>query len=397
MKVVVPYIRSLAFKSKYYKPYKPEENVQRRICHYCKQEIRPGQIVVTRCNHWMHEHCWKENGYKCAEYGQNCKTGIQEHIEWQELFKLSSLRDCSQTLSGVVAGLVSWIIYELCGRGAFDALAKGIVNLVFDSTESKFIYQDCVVKTSSFLLIGLLLAFFISMVFRYNDEVRDKTWKVWLKVVGLSFVTGVIGMFVFAIGADIFCLMVSWTKTITWYCSLPAYILFSLSVSLALTIKSTIPIKSALIGGGCSSVIGFVVLYFSHFVGASYSYLPMLLDFIIYGGGLGASLITVRMLAERYFLVIQNGVKSGKNIPIHKWMNATGGGNKVSIGMTGDCEIQMNWEKSNKVAKEHVQLFIDHEKMLPVIKPLPQALYIIIVQNCLLIVIIYYPTAIRLR
>lgn len=208
------------------------------------------------------------------------------------------------------------------------------------------------------------------MVFRYNDEVRDKTWKVWLKVVGLSFVTGVIGMFVFAIGADIFCLMVSWTKTITWYCSLPAYILFSLSVSLALTIKSTIPIKSALIGGGCSSVIGFVVLYFSHFVGASYSYLPMLLDFIIYGGGLGASLITVRMLAERYFLVIQNGVKSGQRIPIHKWMNATGGGNKVSIGMTGDCEIQMNWEKSNKVAKEHVQLFIDHEKMLPVIKPL---------------------------
>lgn len=29
-------------------------------------------------------------------------------------------------------------------------------------------------------------------------------------------------------------------------------------------------------------------------------------------------------------------------------MNATGGGNKVSIGMTGDCEIQMNWEKATK-------------------------------------------------
>ena len=96
----------------------------------------------------------------------------------------------------------------------------------------------------------------------------------------------------------------------------------------------------------------------------------MLLDFIIYGGGLGASLITVRMLAEKYFLVIQNGVKAGQRIPIHKWMNATGGGNKVSIGITGECEIQMNWEKSNKVAKEHAQLFIDHEKNLPVIKPM---------------------------
>ena len=96
----------------------------------------------------------------------------------------------------------------------------------------------------------------------------------------------------------------------------------------------------------------------------------MLLDFVIYGGGLGASLVTVRMLAEKYFLVIKNGVKAGQKIPIHKWMNATGGGNKVSLGMTGECEIQMNWEKSNKVAKEHAQLYIDHTKSLPVIKPL---------------------------
>ena len=96
----------------------------------------------------------------------------------------------------------------------------------------------------------------------------------------------------------------------------------------------------------------------------------MLLDFIIYGGGLGASLVTVRMLAEKYFLVIQNGIKAGQRIPIHKWMSATGGGNKVSIGMTGECEIQMNWEKSNKVAKEHAQLFIDQARKLPMIKPL---------------------------
>ena len=91
---------------------------------------------------------------------------------------------------------------------------------------------------------------------------------------------------------------------------------------------------------------------------------------MIYGGGLGASLITVRMLAERYFLIIKNGVRAEQRIPIHKWMNATGGGNKVSIGMTGECEIQTNWEKSNKVAKEHAILFIDHEKQLPVLKPL---------------------------
>lgn len=373
MKIVVPYIRFLSFKSKYYKKYQPEENVSRRICHYCKQDLRPGQVIVTKCNHWMHKHCWEENGYKCAEFGQNCKTGIQEHIVWRDLFKWSSLKDCSQTIAGILAGFVSWIIYEICGRGGFTGLSKLIVGLVFNDQDTQAsLIQDCVMRTSSFLMIGLLLGFFISLVFRYKDDIRNKNWKIWLKIIGLSILTGAIGMLAFAIGADLFCLILSWTgKTyIPWYCSLPAYILFSISVSLALTIKSSIPVKSALLGGTISVFIGFLVLYFTKFTSARYEWLNMLLDFIIYGGGLGASLVTVRMLAEKYFLVIQNGVKAGQRIPIHKWMSATGGGNKVSIGMTGECEIQMNWEKSNKVAKEHAQLFIDHERNLPVIKPL---------------------------
>ena len=372
MKILVPYVRSLIFKSRYYKKYEPQENVQRRICHYCKQELRPGQVIVTRCRHWMHKHCWEENGYKCAEYGQNCKSGIQNHVEWSDLLKWNTLKDCSQTIAGIIAGLASWIIYEACGRGGFTSLSELIVGMAFSDNDATMLVNDCITRTSSFLMIGLLLGFFISLVFRYKDDIRDKDLKIWLKIVGLSCLTAIVGMVAFAIGADLFCLILSWTgKTyIPWYCSLPAYVLFSVSVSLMLTIKSTIPVKSALLGGLCSAMIGFLVLYFTRFTNGQYEWLNVLLDFIIYGGGLGASLVTVRLLAERYFLVVQNGVKANMRIPIHKWMNATGGGNKVSIGMTGECEIQMNWEKSNKVAKEHAQLFIDPEKLLPVIKPL---------------------------
>jgi hypothetical protein len=101
----------------------------------------------------------------------------------------------------------------------------------------------------------------------------------------------------------------------------------------------------------------------------------MLLDFVIYGGGLGASLVTVRMLAEKYFLVIINGVRNGLRIPIHKWMNASGGGNTVTIGMTQRCEIMMNWEKSNKVAKEHVRLYVDHDRAQAMMRPLAKTNY----------------------
>lgn len=373
MKVVIPMIRSKAFEAKYYKKYVPEKNVSSRICHYCKQQILEGQSVVMKCKHIMHVHCWKQNGYKCAEYGQNCKTGIQEHVEWKELLTWKSLKDCHQTIAGICAGFISWIFFELGGRGGFDSVSKGIVNMFYTPNENMpNLAMECESKTSAFLTIGLLLGFFLSLIFRYNDEYRKKDWKISLKIVGLSLLTGLVGMLTFAVGADILCVLLTLINAtfIPWYCSFPAYILFSVGVSLALTIKSSIPLKSALIGGGCSSVIGFIVLYFSSLTSVSWPWMNMLLDFIIYGGGLGASLVTVRMLAEKYFLVIQNGVRAGQKIPIHKWMNATGGGNKVSIGMTGDCEIQMNWEKSNKVAKEHAQLYIDHEKQLPMIKPL---------------------------
>lgn len=373
MKILIPAIKSKTFAAKYYKPYEPEANVQRRICHYCKQDIQPGQMVVVKCKHIMHVHCWQQNGYKCAEYGQNCKTGIQEHVEWKDLLTRSSLRDFHPALAGICAALVSWIVFELTGRGSFKEMASAIVNTFFvNQDQLSNLYDTCVTTVSAFLTIGVLLGFFLSLVFRYNDEYRKRDWKVYLKIVGLSILSGIIGMLAFAFGAMIFCLLLSVTKLtyIPWYCSLPAYLLFSICTALSFTIKSSVPVKSALLGGLCSSVIGFIVLYFSKFIGSTYGWLNMLLDFVIYGGGLGASLVTVRILAEKYFLVIQNGVKSGQRIPIHKWMNATGGGNKVSIGMTGECEIQMNWEKSNKVAKEHAQLFIDHAKSLPMIKPL---------------------------
>ena len=358
---------------KFYRKYVPEANVSRRICHYCKQDIQPGQLVVTKCKHIMHVFCWQQNGYKCAEYGQNCKTGIQSHIEWKGLFTLNSLKECSQAISGIIAGFVSWILFELAGVDLFQGLSETIVRIFYSSeTETLTLYSDCVNKISAFLTIGLLLGFFVSLIFRYNDEYKKKDIKVWGKIFGLSLLSGLIGMMAFASGGVIMCHILSsaGTTIIPWYCSFPAYLLFSISVSLFLTVQSTIPVKSALLGGLSSSIIGFIVLYCSSSSNNMSGWMNMLLDFIIYGGGLGASLVTVRMLAEKYYLVIQNGVRAGQRIPVHKWMNATGGGNKVTIGMTGECEIQMNWEKSNKVAKEHLQLFIDYDKQLPMLNPL---------------------------
>lgn len=377
MKVVVPFIKSKSFSMKYYKRYEPEDGVNKRLCAYCKQPLHPGEIIVNKCKHLIHVRCWQDNDYRCAEYGQNCTTGIQEHVDWKNIFSRESLRDSKQTISGILAGFVSWIVYELIGRGIFPGLASSIADMfITDESKRMALLEACTTKLESFFSIGIILGFFLSAVFRFNDEYRKKNFNIWMKIFGFSLLSSFIGFLAFVFGGVILCMLVSMISApgIPWYCSLPAYILFSVCVSLSLTIKTSIPIKSAMLGGLCSALIGFIVLYCTS--NTSHPWLTMLLDFVIYGGGLGASLVTVRMLAEKYFLVIQNGPRKGVRIPIHKWMNAVGGGNKVTIGMTGDCEIQMNWEKSNKVAKEHVVLYIDRAKSLPMINPqAPNVLY----------------------
>ena len=373
MKVLVPYIKSKIFAAKYYKKYEPELGVQKRICSYCKKPIEPGHMIVNKCKHIIHVACWKENDYRCAEYGQNCNVGIQEHVDWKYTFTRASIRDCHQALSGIIAGFAAWIVYELIGRGILASLASGIADLfIVEEPKRGLLLQACTSKVASFFAIGLVLGFFLSVVFRWNEEYRSKNVTIYMKIFALSLLSSMIGFLAFAFGGIILCMLVSSidTTVIPWYCSLPAYILFSLCTSLSLTIKTSIPVKSAMLGGLCSAIVGFMVLYFTNGLIGSYPWMNMLIDFILYGGGLGASILTVRMLAEKYFLVIKNGVKAGTRIPIHKWMNATGGGNKVTIGMTGDCEIQMNWEKSNKVAKEHAVLYIDQARTLPVVKPL---------------------------
>ena len=376
MKVIVPGIKSKSFALKYYKKYKAVENVRTMICPMCRGEILPGDKVVTKCRHITHVKCWKANDFKCVEYGQNCKEGIQDHVEWENLFSKETLRDCFLTIMGVCASLVSWVVYEITGRGFFGGFAKAFVNtfLRSDGQEVSYIVNECVGKVSSFLTIGLLLGFFLSFTFRFFDGVKRRSFSWFLEISGLSLLSSLIGLASFALGGIILCWWLSPANTfIPWYCSFPAYLLFSICFTLSLTIKSTIPFKSALLGGLVSAIVGFVVLYFSDKV-LNFSdknnerpWMPMLLNFVIYGGGLGASLITVRMLAEKYFLVIKNGIRNGLRIPIHKWMNA---GNKVTIGMTQQCEIQMAWEKSNKVAKEHVQLYVDQSRSQAMMRPM---------------------------
>lgn len=294
MKVMIPGIKSWAFEMNYYQNYNGDANIQ---CWYCKKDIKPGERIVNRCEHKVHIGCWKEH-YCCPEYGQNCKVGVQRHVDWKCLPSMNTLREFYFTIAGVCAGLVSWVIYSLSGKMPFGFLSKGIVNTFYLQENPS---EMCITTVSSFLILGLLLAFSISFAFRCNNGVRKKDWKSLLRITGWSLLSGIIGMAAFALGGIIFCLLSPSDSSSLWSYSLLAYLLFSVCIFFSLTIRSSMSIKNALVGGLVSAMIGFLVLFLIGIPNPGQEgtkMLPLLLNFVIFGGGLGASIVIARKLVR---------------------------------------------------------------------------------------------------
>ena len=370
LQLLIPLLKNKFFAMKYHKKYKPSSKELRKVCSYCGNDIQQGDSVVERCQHILHKDCWKENHYQCPEYGQNCKIGKENHFNIEDPFsKANKQYYLSWVLYGLLGGWFAWMLYILLFQFAPDSfvgVSQWLTKTFYVgfSSETEVIQKQLISvlqnKISGLLSIGILLGFLLSFLFGLIDDYREKDWKVFF----ISFIRAcagsLFGFLAFFVGSIIMLLMSpSQDTTYWWLYSIPSYLLFGMSIGACLSFKSTISFKDGLLGGAVSIIIGFIVLYATTTILKEYA---TMLTFMIYGAGLGFSIATVRSYSERYFLRVKSEETKEKKIAIHKWMNASGGSCEVYIGKANDCEIQMNWDKSNNVGKRHAKLYYDKNK-----------------------------------
>ncbi len=375
IQMIIPMIRNSMFKSRYYKKYRPATNERIKLCALCRGGIHDGDDIVDCCEHTVHESCWIDAGYQCPEYGQNCKKGKQPYFNINDPFSKENKQSyLSWVLYGLIGGLITWFLYMLlfyAFPNLFASFSNGLVKTFYIGFADKdSVFQNSILsilqnKIQGLLSIGILLGFSLSFVFSLLNEYRKKNFKVCFSVflralLGMafgfvSFLLGCIIMLLFRPSAD---------TTLWWLLSIPAYLLFGTSIGLCLSIKSTISWKHGVLGGAISILIGFIILYTATALLKEYG---TMLTFMIYGAGLGFSIATVRSYSEHYFLRIKIENAKEREIAIHKWMNASGGSAQVFVGMSNDCEIQMNWDQSNNVSKKHAKLYYDKSKKVPML------------------------------
>ncbi len=370
----IPYITSkfVRFEKKYVRSYEPIQDVLYEPCAYCGEPLEKGEKVVVKCIHKTHWQCWVDNGYKCVEYGQNCKDGIQFHFDKNKPFDLKqSPYYMKWVMSGMFGGFLVWIIYSFIPN-LFSGFITGLLNVFYPGSlkeeVSTGIFQISYAaagnfqqKISGFLLVGILLGFILTFLFGYINEFRKKRGVVLLSITGRALLGATAGFLSFLIGS-IICIMLGKDGNAVWIDLIP-WLLFGGSVAVCLSINTTIGWKDALIGGIISGVVSSFVLY----TASLFPSFGVMFSFMLCSAGLGISIIVKHHASQKYFLTYKGEKKEGE-IAIHKWMDESGGGNNVTIGKSGQSIIQMNWDSSEKIHDTQAKLYIDKKRKVPYLK-----------------------------
>lgn len=361
LQYLLPWIQYKVFCKKYVVKYngnKSGSSVEQQLCYHCKEPFQNGDTIVTKCEHVVHWECWKENRNRCPEYGvHNCTKGI--HYYNQD--KLSDNRNAPYFLTwlvyGLLAGLVSWVFMRLLySETLFSSLINGLVQSlqptdnIQGASSISFLY-----KIQSMLLCGLLLGFFITLFFSYVIDFRKKDFKVWGQIFSRSIVGGILGFIAFLLGAVV---IIFFNKDANcFYTDWIPWALFAIVIALILSYKTDIKLKNALIGGLISVLISFVVLFMGTFAKEILS----MFSYMIYAAGFGISIAVVHHVSEKYFLRVSGPVKE-RDIAIYKWMSVTGGFNRVTIGKSIDCILEMNWDDSTNIADKQVEIYLENDR-----------------------------------
>jgi hypothetical protein len=344
--VFIPLIKYKQFCKKYVIKYQPQANVSVQQCFYCGRPFEYNDEVVTKCPHIVHKRCWDKNGAKCPEFGMNCKTGSYYYNRENKLDPKNAPKYVSWIVWGMFGGIISWFLYFFTlnqFRTMFYPLITSLVSSCypkFDIVQHAEIVVNFQSKIQGLLLSGIILGFVLTFLFCNIIEIRKKDFKVVSIIVLRSIFGSLLGWLAFLLGSVIIILFKA--NHANLFVDWIPWLLFGSLVGLALSFKSEIEWKKGLVGGAIAVLFGFIILYTAIYIFVKFT---ILVTFLFYSAILGGSIAVAHGISQKYFLELSGKFKK-REIAIHKWMSAVGGLNRVTIGKSINCVIQMNWDPS---------------------------------------------------
>ena len=323
MQVIVPLIQYAIFRHKYVISYaganmSVNNQAVAESCYLCKAPFQPGDKVVVKCEHTMHEQCWEENDYHCPEYSDRCKHGSHYFNKYSLFDPRNASFYMRWVLMAIVASMAAWLCLTL--------------------------YND----TLFGLFMSVCLTFGLSLL-----TVIPRSWRGWGSVLLRTLIASAISyaaffvtqLFTTVIDIDIIAQIIN---AVPWMLSSFAIVICSTKFTRVVYSKRLVILSVAI---GLLSMIVWNIFY--QMSELDYRVL-ILFSFLFYFVSMAISVATAAPRSERYFLKVEGAVKT-MDVALYKWFRHDPN-RVVTIGKSVDCSLQVSWDLQSHIAPVQAEI-----------------------------------------
>lgn len=336
-------------------------------CYYCKDAFQPGEEIVTKCEHTMHYDCWKECGFQCPEYGDNCDNGPVFYNEDNIRDKRNIPHFLKWLVAGCLFGILGWLIFRLCTHNQL------FCNIILNTLIlSKKVGLDASGNTLSdkihdLLFFGTIIGFFVTFGASWLLERRKKTFKRVLAIIGRACIGGLGGMLAFFIGS---LLAIVTGKDYNYFIvDIIPWLLTGAVVGYVIAYHTEISLKRAILCSFLFAMLGFCILYLFSFENSDFEFRNIgllvstlcMAGVMLFAGGLYACIAPHVHRSEHYFIHVEGNLK-GHDVAVYKWMNRVGGNRMVTIGRSDRCYIDMDWDQSEGIDGVQAEVYLENDE-----------------------------------
>ncbi len=347
MQIVIPVIRYIIFRRKYLLVYTgPNMSVHNHAvgdtCYLCKAPFKPGDKIVAKCEHTMHEECWEENGYHCPEYSDRCKHGSHYFNHYNLFDSQNASFYMRWIIMAIGASIVSWL---------------GLTLYVQFEVGRRILPAWLIQNMGQVPFLGLVMSFFLAFVLSIL-AVSPRSLRAWGNVLLRTLIASAISYLSFLL-TGLFISVLKITVFRSFLDSIP-WIISSFVIVIATTKYTRVVYNTRVVV--ISVVIGFLsmIVWNLFYTLCELDFRVLLLfSFLFYYLSMTISVASATPRSERYFLKVEGAVKT-MDIALYKWLRAAPD-KPVTIGKSVDCSLQLSWDLQSNIAPVQAEIRLRHK------------------------------------
>lgn len=389
LQLLVPYIRYRIFRKRYIIDYRGTNmsfgsTLIPDTCYYCKAPFVPGDKIVVKCQHVMHEECWDENGGRCPEYSETasirhaaihtdadnangmsadshtCHQGSHFYDRSNLLNPRNATFYLTWLLLAIVSAIVSYTHYVAWHHDMVYDITLSFLQMVLGDGSLTVTWDDGVVtqclssRQLHILMFGACLAFFITMMMSVLTCHRGRR-RSWISGILLRAISACLLTYCIFL-AECTIVAVSGIFDGIFFFDWVSWTLSACVVVFLSTFRSRCRFtKKHIVHILITSTVCSILWYLLGNIYNTTQMVCLILPYIAFAIGIAMTIARRMPQNDHSFLNVIGAVKE-MNIALYKWLRE-GPDAEVLIGKSIDCQLQVTWDLQGDVAPIHAKIF----------------------------------------